>query len=240
MPSLEYYVKLAQDYKNEWSATRLSIDKTRIECAQNKSVFDFEQRVAAREDTGADLRTAWHFLIGRVRDTERTTDWGLLEVSLVCDTHRAMFQDNSFPAGMTPPGELSQRPRYCDLPDGTRLWYPVPDDMEEALASLLDYYNTRYDSRRDRYDLSLFRTCASLISHFLALHPFADGNGRLAQVLCSYALAEHHPFPVPVCDADNYLSRLMESQSSGDVDALAACVAQSSCRAWQTFTKLVP
>ena len=150
-----------------------------------------------------------------------------------CDTHRVMFHKTSFPNGMTPPGQLSHRPRYCNLRGDVRHWYPVPDDMSEALGALLDCFNARYDSCRDMYDLALFCTCAWLISHFLALHPFADGNGRLAQILCSYVLAEHQPFPMPVCDAAHYLPSLLKAQSTGDIDALAACVAQSSCLAWK-------
>ena len=235
MSSLEYHVALAKKYKDNWHSSRGNIENARIEYLQQEAVSCFAERVSSREDTGADLMTAWYFLLDRVRTTERAMDWGLLETSLVCDTHRVMFHKTSFPNGTTSPGQLSHRPRYCNLRGGVRHWYPVPDDMSEALGSLLDRFNARYDSCRDMYDLALFRTCAWLISHFLALHPFADGNGRLAQILCSYVLAEHQPFPVPVCDADHYLSSLLKAQSTGNVDALAACVAQSSCHGWKKF-----
>lgn len=235
MPLLEHQVTLARAHRDNWYTTRDNIVNARIRYAKVNTVRWFEKCVAARESIGADLVAAWQYVLNRVRNTERAMDWGLLETSLVCDTHRAMFENSSFPTGMTPPGELSDRPRYSDLEGRTRHWYPVPKDMGEALASLLDSYNTRYDSCRGRYDAELFRTCAWFLCHFLALHPFADGNGRMAQLLCSYAMAQHHPFPVPVCDENDYLPSLLEAQSTGNLDALATCVASSVCRAWQIF-----
>ena len=194
----------------------------------------FEQCVSEKEDIGGNFTAAWHYLVNRVKTTERPTDWGLLETSLVCDTHRVMFQ--RFPKRLTPTGKLSSRPRYCDLDatvrsaflssvfsdldDGNRHWYPVPDDMGEALTSLLDSYNARYDTCRHQNDL--FRTCAWLLSSFLVLHPFADGNGRMAQLLCSYAVFQ----PVPVCYEDDYLPALLEAQSTGKLVALTNCVAR--------------
>ena len=187
----------------------------------------FEQCVSEKEDIGGNLTAAWHYLVNRVlKTTERPTDWGLLETSLVCDTHR-VFQ--RFRKGLTPPGKLSSRPRYCDLDDGNRHWYPVPDDMGEALTSLLDSYNARYDTCRHQNDL--FRTCACLLSSFLVLHPFADGDGRMAQVLCSYALFQ----PVPVCNEDDYLPTLLEAQSTGKLVALTNCVARSLRRLERVF-----
>ena len=119
----------------------------------------FEQCVSEKEDIGNNLTAAWHYLVNCVKTTECPTDWGLLETSLVCDTHRVMFQ--LFPKGLTPPGKLSSRPRYCNLDDGNRQWYPVPDDMGEALTSLQDSYNARYDACRHQNDL--FRMCAWLL-----------------------------------------------------------------------------
>lgn len=235
MSSLEFQVTLARRYRDDWFKITDQFENGRILRAKNKMVEWFEKCVTAKEDVGADLTVAWQYLLERVQNTERPMDRGLLETGLVCDTHRAMFQKNPFPMYMTPPGALSSRPRYCDLHGRARHWYPVPNDMSEALASLLDSYNARYDSCRDGYDTEFFRTCTWLLCRFLTLHPFADGNGRMAQLLCSYAMIQHHPFPVPVCYEYDYLPTLLDAQSSGNVDALAACVARSVCRAWRTF-----
>lgn len=238
MSSLEHQVALAKQYKDMWFTSEVNIDNDRNNHAKERAVSRFAERVAVREDTGADLTAAWLYLVNRVQSTERLRDWGFLETSLVCDTHRVMFEGTTSSLGMTPPGELSNRPRYCNLGGNKRHWYPVPNDMNEALASLLDRYNARYDSCSGRYNCDLFRASAWLLAHFLALHPFADGNGRLAQIVCSYVFVKHHPFPVPVCDSNNYLSTLFEAQTSGDIDALAVCVAQGSCDAWEYFMSL--
>jgi fido (protein-threonine AMPylation protein) len=42
------------------------------------------------------------------------------------------------------------------------------------------------------------RLAAWLAAHLLELHPFADGNGRLARILVDALLAAVHPLPVPL------------------------------------------
>ena len=49
------------------------------------------------------------------------------------------------------------------------------------------------------------------------------------------AMIQHHPFPVPVRSEYDYLPIVLDAQSTGNVDALATCVGQRFCRAWQTF-----
>lgn len=182
---------------------------------------------------GMGLYCRTHTIRGAAREL------GLLESTLVCDTHRVLFKETIVPPNMTRPGQLSNRPRYADLKGYARHWYPVPEDMDSALASLFDEYNVRYDSCRGAYDMNLFVTCAWLTCRFLALHPFGDGNGRLCQILCNYAMAEYHPFPVAFCDTDDYLPLLIRGQATGNVLPLATNMALSTCLAWQSFMNTV-
>ena len=228
-------VELAKFYQNFWLSARTGCEESIVRRAEEEAVNRFVRCLEAREDTGADLAAAWQYLLNRVCLEERCTDWGLLEAGLVCDTHRELFRTMLFPPGNTPPGRVSDRPRYVDVTGRKRHWYPTPSDMNAALITLLDAYNTRYESHRGAYDLTLFRTCAWFFCRFPALHPFGDGNGRLCHILCSYAMAEYQPFPMPVCEEDDYLTLLLEAQATRDIDPLVTCVACSTCRAWEWF-----
>lgn len=232
-------VELAKAYQNEWLARRVYLDHANVRLAVGLSVSHFVDRVGAREDPGGSLKKAWDYILERTRSEEQQENWGLLESTLVCDTHRVLFEETIVPPNMTRPGHLSNRPRYADVKGYARHWYPVPEDMDSALVSLFDEYNVRYDSCRGAYDKELFLTCAWLTCRFLALHPFGDGNGRLCQILCNYAMTEYHPFPVAFCDTDDYLSLLIKAQATGNVLPLATNMALSTCLAWQSFMNTV-
>jgi len=45
---------------------------------------------------------------------------------------------------------------------------------------------------------TLIKLAAWLLYEFLEVHPFADGNGRMARVLVSNILAYFYPVPVPI------------------------------------------
>lgn len=233
--TLRQLIDLANLYRDKWLLQRVCHEEASVRVAEDKAVSRFAQSVEIREDKGADLVGAWYYLVNRVRNQENPADWGLLETSLVCDVHRVLFGKTTLPSGKTPPGQLSDRPRFTDVAGRKRHWYPRPTDMSVALATVLDIYNAKYDSCRGMYDVELFRSSAWLICHFLALHPFGDGNGRLCHILFSYAMAEYQPFPVPVCEVNNYLAILLDAQETGEIDSLAACVARGTCCAWESF-----
>ena len=232
-------VKLAKTYQNEWLTRRVYLDPARIRHAIELSVYQFVNRVGVREDPKGSLKNAWEYILNRTRSEEPKENWGLLESTLVCDTHRVMFKETIVPQNKTSPGQLCNRPRYADLKGYARHWYPVPEDMDSALVSLFDEYNMRYDRCHDVYDINLFLTCAWLTYRFLALHPFGDGNGRICQILCNYAMAKYHPFPIAFCDTDDYLSLLISAQTTTNVLPLATNMASSTCRAWQLFMNTV-
>ena len=61
---------------------------------------------------------------------------------------------------------MSDKQRYSVRPDGSLRFYPVPEDMEIALASVLDRYNRMFEDCRGSYGISLFQTCAWLFCNF--------------------------------------------------------------------------
>ena len=65
---------------------------------------------------------------------------------------------------------------------------PPPEETEFMLSELLDRYE---DAKRDRGTHPLI-LIGALILDFLAIHPVADGNGRLARLLTTYELLAQH------------------------------------------------
>lgn len=93
---------------------------------------------------------------------------------------------------------------------------PPPKDTEFLLRETIDRYNA---ARRDQLGHPLVLVGA-LILDFLAIHPVADGNGRLARLLTTYELlaqgygvARYVSLEQRIYDSKNtYYDRLFESQ----------------------------
>ena len=143
------------------------------------------------------LRKAYEHLLTKVRREERENDYGLIESTLLKETHGILMH------GKPTHSEFSNEKRYNDYTE-ERYYYQQPVDMEKAVDKLLDKYNVMFelctkDGLKEFDDFYyLFKTCAWLLFELLDLHPFRDGNGRLCRILCSYLLSKFTPFPTPV------------------------------------------
>ena len=178
-----------------------------------------------KEQETLNLRNAYENLVDKIEREERTCDYGLLEASLLQETHRLILQDVPLPKGFTKPGTMSNKPRVTEF-RGEIYHYAHPEDMESAVVNLLDKYNFLFDScTKDGLKsfeglYNFFKTCAWILMELLDLHPFSDGNGRLCRILCSYSLSKLNPFPTPIYNVwtdsskDDYIEALVQARTS--------------------------
>ncbi len=102
-----------------------------------------------------------------------------VSANLVRQLHRDLFQFTPSPGGDWKPTDNAITETH---PDGTVVvrFQPVPAHLTgEAMARLHD----RYRAERDAGEVEPLLLIASYVLDFLCIHPFRDGNGRLARLL---------------------------------------------------------
>jgi len=117
------------------------------------------------------------------------------------------------------------------LPNGERKMRFRPTSARETPA-MIDRLCTNYGEVCDRPDIPPLLAVASFVFDFLCIHPFRDGNGRVARLLTTLLLVEHG-FQV-----GRYISleRLVEESKGEYYGTLAAC-----SRGWHEGTnEIVP
>ena len=203
------------------------------------------------EQETLNLRKAYEHLLDKIKREEESSDYGLLESSLLQDTHRILLQDVRLKDGSTEPGKFSNQ-RRCTEFEGELYWYPYlpdPGQMEKAASEILDRCNIRVDcctrdGLKDFEDFYyLFKTCAWMLFELLDLHPFGDGNGRLCRILCSYLLSIFSPFPTPVYNVwtdstkRDYEKALFDTRKSAErhPTALTTMIIECSYHGWKNF-----
>lgn len=115
------------------------------------------------------------------------------------------------------PGEFSTHVRGAGSGNEMHLYPYFPKQMfgEAAVQSIIDAYNRQLDNIKPKlrtevttgYLEIIFKVAASFLFSFTGMHPFPDGNGRVARLLCSHILELSCPFPTPIYNVFSPTSR---------------------------------
>ena len=94
----------------------------------------------------------------------------------------------------------------------------------------MNWYFSRAQSLLGRTDLDPFYVCAWLQWTFLYIHPFTDGNGRVARMISSIPLLKSKLPPVVVVQErrSKYFHSLSVADQSGDLTPLASFLNQEA------------
>lgn len=110
----------------------------------------------------------------------------------------------------------------------------VPEEMKKFV---LDYKTKQADATRDPYHLA-----AWVLHTFLGIHPFEDGNGRIACLLwCSSLIRDGIPFPLTPLPGKSKAYKIYLSCIDKDREGLRHCIrlatltAGSVAQTWKCF-----
>lgn len=133
-------------------------------------------------------------------------------VGMVLQLHRDLYQFVAQPGGRwkTTDNEISET-----LGDGTKVtrFRPVP---AHRTAVAMERLHTLFSEQWDRGEIDPLLLIAAYVLDFLCIHPFTDGNGRMARLLTLLLLYQAG------FEVGRYISleRVIESQREGYYDAL--------------------
>ena len=103
-------------------------------------------------------------------------------------------------------GVYKTRPNSVITVTGERFEYASPEETSALMTDLVEWYNIE----EQKAELSPIELAAVFHYRYIRIHPFEDGNGRIARLLVNYILTRHH-YPMIVVkskDKDRYLTAL--------------------------------
>lgn len=106
-------------------------------------------------------------------------------------------------------GQYKTRPNSVMTRYGDRFEYASPEETPALMTSLVDWYNEAEKSGK----YSPVELAALFHYRYIRIHPFEDGNGRIARLMVNYILARHG-WPMIVVrarDKYQYLEALHQS-----------------------------
>jgi len=110
-----------------------------------------------------------------------------LSMDLICEWHKELFQ-------ITDHNSAGVIRNYTVFIEGSSYEPPIYKiEIEMLLKDLFKWYNNKKDTLHPVFIASVMHY------HFVAIHPFGDGNGRMARLLTNYILFKNN---YPMLDVD--------------------------------------
>lgn len=136
--------------------------------------------------------------------------------------HKTLLRDDytvyrNLPGGiqtsyMIHAGQYKTRPNSVITRYGDRFDYASPEETPGLMADLVDWYNAAEQAGK----LSPVELAALFHYRYIRIHPFEDGNGRIARLMINYILARHD-YPMIVVRSRKK-SEYLEALHQADLD----------------------
>ena len=163
-----------------------------------------------------------------VKDEEPLTE------VFIRNLHRVLLKEPYENAAVTPdgrrstrlitPGDYKTTPNNVVTSTGEIYHFTPPEQVKSAMSDLLDWYRAR-----EAVGEHPIITAATVHYRFVRIHPFDDGNGRMARLLMNLILIRHG-YTVAIVQSDHrerYLQELERADRTEDlaqfIDYIASC-----------------
>ncbi len=150
-----------------------------------------------------------------------------LTISLICMLHSSIFFEDSTPLEI---GRLRKIQVFVGTKiDPLRSYIPPePEEIQDLLETLLEEWNNNYSVLLTSDRTQILKAITSFHHELVRIHPFVDGNGRLARYILMLQASELLKITrkITLDNSSSYLNALKQADA-GDPGALNSIITQA-------------
>lgn len=213
----------------EWNYNSNHIEGNTLTYGETKLLLMFDKTTGDHSKREYDEMEAHDAAVLMVQDWAQDRSRSLTETD-IRELNKMILVKPFWKEAITPDGQSTRRkikigdykehPNSVRLPNGEMFHYTKPENVAIEMRELMDWY-------RSSSDLDPVILAAELHYRFIRIHPFDDGNGRVARILVNYVLMLNDLPPVVIKSAEKekYLTALQKADV-GDRDAFHSYMAE--------------
>ncbi len=162
------------------------------------------------------------------------SDYPELNEVFIRNLHRILLKEPYEKEAETPDGQRVTRtvaigdykttPNNVTTSTGETYYFTPPNQVKSAMGDLIDWYRAK--EREGEHPIII---AATFHYRFVRIHPFDDGNGRMARLLMNMILIKHG-YTVSLIrhdDRDGYLGQLEKADKTEDLTEFINYIANS-------------
>ncbi len=138
------------------------------------------------------------------------------------------------------PGEWKKQPNYLLTPTGEKLEFLAPTEVPTAMNELMNWANNHLGQNKlnrhskKKYQLHPLKVACGFHKRFIDIHPFGDGNGRMARILMNLILMQQGYMPAIVyLEQRQAYYTALNSSTFEDISPLASYIGQNLMQSMQ-------
>ncbi len=237
--------RLDKKFRLEWNYNSNHIEGNTLTYGETELLLIFDQTKGNHEFREYEEMKGHDVALKLVIDLAKDNERNLTE-KFIRELNDVLLVRPFYKEAITPDGQSTRRlikiGEYKSLPNSLRLAngeifdYASPSETPALMNDLMEWYHA---ASNDNLQHSI-EVAAELHYRFVRIHPFDDGNGRIARLLMNYHLIKNDYPPVIIKSTDKkkYLFVLHEADT-GDISALKEYVAFALIDSLKTCIEIV-
>jgi Fic family protein len=147
---------------------------------------------------------------------------------------KAITPDNQEVTRWIEIGKYKSQPNHVKTKTGEIFRFASPEETPALMNDLLNWYSEKKEDK----DINPILFASQFHYKFIRIHPFDDGNGRLARLLMNFILMQfgYPPAIIKTGDKDNYFAAL-EQADAGMLEPFISYIAENVIRSLEIMIK---
>ena len=230
--SIENKQRLDKKFRMEWNFNSNHIEGNTLTYGETELLLIFDLTKGNHELREYEEMKGHDIALKLIYDLAEDKERQLTE-KFIREINEILLVRPFYKEAITPDGQQTRReikigayksfPNSVLLQNGEIFHYPSPAETPAMMNDLMNWYNEASLNKK----LQPLEVAAEFHYKFVCIHPFDDGNGRIARLLMNYHLLKNDCPPVIIKTADkkNYLFTLREADT-GNIEAFKSYIAE--------------
>jgi len=235
--------RLDKKFRLEWNYNSNHIEGNTLTYGETELLLIFEKTKGNHDKREYDEMQGHDVALKLVSDLAVNSERTITE-KFIRELNQVILVKPFYKEAITPDGQPTRRlikiGDYKSFPNSVRLQngeifnYPSPAETPALMGDLVAWY---LQISIDK-EVSPIEIAAELHYKFVCIHPFDDGNGRIARLLMNYHLLKNGfpPVIIKTSDKKNYLFGLHEADT-GNIEAFKKYIAEQLIWSYEISNK---
>ncbi|MDQ3751039.1 MAG: Fic family protein, partial [Acidobacteriota bacterium] len=206
--------RIMQKFRLDWNYHSNNLEGNSLTYGETKALILFGITAQGKplkdhfEITGHNEAINW--ILEIVKDETPLTE------KFIRELHSLLLKESSYKEAQTPNrkptrrkievGKYKTQPNHVVTITGETFYFATPEETPAKMQELIEWFR----KEKEKPDVNPIILAALFHYRFISIHPFDDGNGRVARILMNFILMQfgYPPVIIKTEDKENYLAVL--------------------------------